>query len=244
MKWLPFLGCCFFSLTLSAQVPFVTSGKILYEKKIDLHQEFINDFRFKKSMDGLPKYYTAQHQLLFSGNATLYEASNNITEKNSYFTDDGTDNDIMYSDLKKGVYAKKKKVFEETFFVSDSIRHIKWQMTNDTRMIAGFECHKAIAIILDSIYVIAFYTDQITVCGGPMSFCNLPGMILGIAIPRLNMTVIATKVELSFPPEKLSPPPVEGDKRLDYKGLRKLIGSIVSRFDTESDRKYAIRAFL
>lgn len=244
MKWLLFHMGYMLSAAISAQVPFINSGKIVYEKKIDLRQEFINDYRFKNSMERLPKYYTSQHQLYFSGNTSLYDATDKATENNIYFTDDGTDNDIIYSDLKKGVFTKKKKVFEETFLVSDSIRHIKWKMTNDTRMIAGFECHKAIAVILDSIYVIAFYTDQITVCGGPMSFCNLPGMILGVAIPRLNMTIVATKVELSLPTGKLSPPSFAGNKSLDYAGLRKLIGSIANRFDTESDRKYALRAFL
>ncbi len=46
---------------------------------------------------------------------------------------------------------------------------------------------------MDSVYVIAFYTDQIIPSGGPESFNGLPGMILGIAIPRINTTWFATK---------------------------------------------------
>ena len=49
---------------------------------------------------------------------------------------------------------------------------------------------------MDSVYVIAFYTDQITTTGGPESFNGLPGMILGVAIPRINTTWFATKLEL------------------------------------------------
>ena len=43
----------------------------------------------------------------------------------------------------------------------------------------------------------AFYTDEILVKGGPESFNGLPGMIMGIAVPRLSMTLFATKIELN-----------------------------------------------
>jgi len=95
--------------------------------------------------------------------------------------------------------------------LTDSIRKIEWRITNDTRDIAGFECHKAVGKILDSVYIIAFYTDQITTSGGPLSYCNLPGMVLGVAIPRCNLTIFATKVEFTEPrPEKLMPPIPKG----------------------------------
>ena len=58
---------------------------------------------------------------------------------------------------------------------------------------------KAVAKICDSVVVVAFYTDQILVKGGPESFNGLPGMILGLAIPRLSETIYATKLELTNP---------------------------------------------
>jgi len=45
--------------------------------------------------------------------------------------------------------------------------------------------------------VVAFYTDEILVKGGPESFNGLPGMIMGIAVPRLSLTLFATKIELN-----------------------------------------------
>jgi GLPGLI family protein len=80
--------------------------------------------------------------------------------------------------------------------IEDSIKKLNWKITSDTRTIAGFECRKATAIIMDSVFVVAFYTDQIVTHGGPESFTGLPGMILGIAIPRLNATWYATKLQL------------------------------------------------
>jgi GLPGLI family protein len=50
-------------------------------------------------------------------------------------------------------------------------------------------------MIMDSIYVVAFYTDEILTSGGPESFNGLPGMILGVALPHEHITWFATKVE-------------------------------------------------
>jgi GLPGLI family protein len=47
---------------------------------------------------------------------------------------------------------------------------------------------------MDSVYVFAFYTDEIMISGGPCSISGLPGMILGLTIPRLYTSFIATKV--------------------------------------------------
>ena len=73
---------------------------------------------------------------------------------------------------------------------------------------------------MDSVYVIAFYTDQITTNGGPESFNGLPGMILGVAIPRINTTWFATKLELvEVKPQDLAAP-LKG-KKVDQAGLLK-----------------------
>ena len=80
------------------------------------------------------------------------------------------------------------------------IIQFQWKITGEVRDIAGFECKKAITKINDSVVVVAFYTDQILVKGGPENFNGLPGMILGLAVPRLALTLFATKLELTTPP--------------------------------------------
>ena len=69
--------------------------------------------------------------------------------------------------------------------------------TQGTAKIAGFDCRKAVGKVMDSIIVIAFYTDEIVPSGGPESFAGLPGMILGVAIPRMHTTWYATKLQLA-----------------------------------------------
>ncbi|HEU0064709.1 MAG TPA: GLPGLI family protein, partial [Flavisolibacter sp.] len=103
----------------------------------------------------------------------------------------------IYTDFKTNTSISQKPVFEETFLVTDTLQKIKWKITADTRTIAGFDCRKAVGILDDSIAVFAFYTDEIMISGGPESIHGLPGMILGVGVPRLHTTWFATKVEIN-----------------------------------------------
>ena len=69
-------------------------------------------------------------------------------------------------------------------------------------MIAGFNCRKAYTVLFDSVYVFAFYTDEITISGGPVGLHGLPGMILGVTVPRMYSSWIATKVNITGVDEK------------------------------------------
>lgn len=145
----------------------------------------------------LPQFKNDYFDLYFSDDKTLYKPGKEVVGPKipEWVLGPATDN-IVYSDTREKKYSSQKTVFDNTFLVQDSLRNIAWKITQDTRTIAGFECRKATAIIMDSIYVVAFYSDQILTSGGPESFAGLPGMILGLALPRLNTTWFATKLEL------------------------------------------------
>jgi GLPGLI family protein len=231
-----------FSVT-KAQQTFVSYGKIEFEKKVNLHKEIEGDTWLENIKDKIPLFKTSYFNLYFKEDKTLFEKGKEVDEKIPFFGDDKSDDNIIYTDLQQQTFAKKQYVFEETYLLSDSIRKVDWKITTDTRDIAGFECHKAVGKILDSVYVIAFYTDQITVSGGPMSFCNLPGMILGIAIPRNNMTIFATKLELIEPkPDKILPP--KGKlKKIDYVSLQTTLQKSIKDWGSYG-RKYIINFML
>jgi GLPGLI family protein len=117
-----------------------------------------------------------------------------------------------------------KIVYERSYRVEDSIPKMKWKLLGEFRNIAGFNCRKAATIIMDSIYIIAFYTDEIPVSAGPESFQGLPGMILGIVIPRLNITYFATKVEnLVLPETEFITPTAPKNKKTNILELKKEI---------------------
>lgn len=231
------------SFVSRSQTQFISSGKIEFEKKVNIQKETEDDHWLDGLRDKMPKFRTSYHNLYFREGKTLFEKGIDSYVKIPFMGDDKSVDDIIYTDLKQGIFYKKQTVFDETFLISDSIRQIKWQMTNDLRDIAGFECHKAVGKILDSVYIIAFYTDQITVSGGPLSFCRLPGMILGIAVPRSNMTIFATKVELTEPKAEKFVIPAGKTKKTGYKGLIQTLQKALSDWGNYGKR-YIIASLL
>ena len=230
-------------VTGSAQTQFISSGRIEYEKKLNLQKEIEDDHWLDNYKDKIPKFRTTYYNLYFTEGKTRFEKGTEVDVKIPFFGDDPSADDIIFSDLKQGIFLKKQNVADESFLIADSIRNIKWQMTNELRDIAGFECHKAVGKILDSVYVIAFYTDQITVSGGPLSYSNLPGMILGVAIPRCNLTIFATKVELMEPKAEKMVPPTGKMKKADYKSLFTILQRAASDWGSYG-RKFIINALL
>lgn len=146
----------------------------------------------KKTM---PKFRTTYFDLLFSKNKTIYQPGRENPDNNKiFFNDNVAEENVVYSELDSSKSVSQKKVFEQVFLIQDSTRQIQWKITDETRVVAGFQCRRANAIIMDSIYVVAFYTDDIIAPGGPESFNGLPGMILGVSLPHQHVTWFATKV--------------------------------------------------
>lgn len=191
-----------------AQTTFIAKGKIEYEKKVNMHKEIDSwiDDEQEGGMDWLgdmkkkvPQFQLSYYNMVFADNKTVYQPGRELPRDPSvpdWFNGAANDN-IVYNDRDADKSISQKTVFDNIFLIADSSRSMDWRITSELRKIAGFECHKAVGRIMDSVYVIAFYTDQITTSGGPESFCGLPGMILGLAIPRLNTTWFATKLELT-----------------------------------------------
>jgi GLPGLI family protein len=187
----------FVLLTSFAQQQFIVKGKIEFERKMNLHKQLEGDSWGEMMKKSAPQYKTDYFDLYFSGDKTLYKPGKEVVQQKIPDWLNGPANDnVVFNDVHEGKFSSLKAVFENTFLVQDSLRKMNWKITADTRTIAGFECRKATAIIMDTVFVVAFYTDQIVTPGGPESFTGLPGMILGLAIPRMNITWFATKLEL------------------------------------------------
>ena len=161
-----------------------------------------------------PEFKTTYFDLYFNATETLYKPGREIMETQKapdWILGPANDNTV-YHNLQTQLCISQKNVYESKFLIQDSSRKIDWRITNDTRTIAGFDCRKAVGKIMDSIYIIAFYTDQILTTGGPESFNGLPGMILGIAMPRIHTTWYATKIETTPPTPQQLTPPAKGKK--------------------------------
>ncbi|OLY92698.1 GLPGLI family protein [Cnuella takakiae] len=191
----------FFLLPLFAksQQHFFSSVKVEYEKTIYIHQlaKEIDQEWYDWIKDKMPAANISYFDMVADTSQSLFKPGRELPGKKQGFMDISETKNQVYTNFKTGKVNSLKPVFEETFQVEDSLARIKWKLTADTRVIAGFECRKAVGILDDSVGVFAFYTDEIMVPGGPESIHGLPGLILGMGIPRLHATWFATKVEVN-----------------------------------------------
>lgn len=224
----------------NAQTQFIAKGKIEYERKINVHRQFddwdMDDGWFKEYVSKLPRFYTTYFDLYFDDVRTIYKPGREVAQQNPQTWGLGpAKQNVIVTDLTTKTATSQKAVFEDTYLILDSLTSFQWRITNETRTIAGFECRKAVAKICDSVYVVAFFTDEITTTGGPESFCGLPGMILEIAIPRLYTTWVATKVELIEPTANQFNPPTKG-KKINEKDLEKKLHASIGDWGKEGQR--------
>lgn len=191
---------------LAQNARFTNQGIIEYEKKVNMYA-LIKD-QVKKNPDRSyyaqafedyqkknPQFKVLKSTLKFSKDQTLFTPIEEDIVGNGFFDfESANQHNTTATNTIAGTVISQKKVFEETYLLKDSTRKINWKITDEIRNIAGYDCRRANALIMDSIYVVAFYTEEIPVSGGPETFSGLPGMILGVALPYEHVTWFATSV--------------------------------------------------
>jgi GLPGLI family protein len=184
----------------NAQARFFPSIKVEFEKTTSVRQlikELWEDQSwFEQNKERYPVSMLSYYEFTGDTSHSLYKPGKEVPLDPRMWWRPVADKNVVYTDFQKGITIAQKPVFEETFLMEDSLLKIKWKITGDIRTIAGYDCRKAIGLINDSITVFAFYSDELMVSGGPEGIQGLPGMILGMGIPRLHSTWFATKVEV------------------------------------------------
>ncbi|HMR17734.1 MAG TPA: GLPGLI family protein [Sphingobacterium sp.] len=189
---------------------FPYQGTVHYEKTIfikNLMKRFANyesdeskrSF-YNRFIDQTPENQVYKKKLSFSTDEVLFE---HVKEEYSEVIKQLAMMGIFESGITTYQNLKSKEVrssFElggQDIYIQDSLVRTKWKITNEYRTIAGYNCRRANGVVMDSIYVVAFYTDEIPVSAGPACFNGLPGMILGMAVPELHYNIFATEVDLT-----------------------------------------------
>lgn len=189
----------FFSAVYAQAQSFHPQVRIEFEKVVYVRQQYKELFSewYEEFKSMIPEKVVNYYEFLGDTTQSLFrETKEAVLPPNSWFNDVGSKN-IVFNHYASHRTITQKPVAEETFLVEDSLMSIKWKLTNDTRTIAGYDCRKAIGFVDDTLAIFAFYTDELLIRGGPESVHGLPGMILGIGVPRLHATWFATKVEVN-----------------------------------------------
>lgn len=211
---------CLFSLGAQAQQVFHKAVKIEFEKVVYVRQQYkeLSPEWYEQFKNQFPEQSVNYYEFTGDTTQSLFRESKEAPANSGSWYQPIADKNIVYNNYRKGTTITQKPVFEETFLIEDSLLNIRWKLTADTRTIAGYDCRKAIGFIDDTLAVFAFYTDEILVNGGPEGIHGLPGMILGVGVPRLHTTWFATRVEVNGISTNTLAPATKG-KKVDRKKM-------------------------
>ena len=223
MKSIYFYLTLFVYTTGSYAQQFVDKAVIEYEVNTNLKKTMSNDSWDEMMKENLSDLKISYYTYIFEDNKSVFKfdrwspktripkQEKEADEENTWFFD--------FTTKKMNL---QKQIVGTNFVIADSIPNIEWKITNERREIAGYNCRKAVGKIFDDVYVFAFYTDDITITGGPCTINGLPGMILGLSIPRLYTSYIATKIDLKIKDSTVIKP-IIAKKTYDLKELKTLI---------------------
>lgn len=105
--------------------------------------------------------------------------------------------DKIYVQNLKSRISEVQLQIDEKILIKDSLQQVTWRFTDEFRTIAGYECRRVNGATKDSLYLIAFYSEEIPVSAGPVLTNGLPGMILGLVIPEMHINYWATEVKFT-----------------------------------------------
>ena len=193
-----------FVMLITTKLPaqqFLDKAVIEYEVKTNIKKTMGDNSWDEKLKELMPQFKTGYYLYTFADNKSIFQFDHWLPNlKIPEYLRRNDEENIWYMDHTNNKFAMQKTIFGSVFITEDSIPVINWKVTNESRIIAGFNCRKAEGKISDSVYVFAFYTDEILIPGGPCSINGLPGMILGVTIPRMYTSWIATKIMVNNVP--------------------------------------------
>ena len=169
----------------------IHSGIIQYERKTNLFKKFPE---MKEDFEkwNTPKIKTDLFTLYF--NDTISNFGPSIDVSSSYFGYWTRSN--SYQDrLQTKKRLIKFDLIGEYLYVEDTIPTRTWKITDQKRMIANYNCRKAIWQKNDTTRIYAWFTEAIYPEIGPEGVSGLPGAILGLATENGSVVYFAQSIE-------------------------------------------------
>lgn len=186
---------CFWITTHVAQAQ-ITYGKITYERKTNLYKKFKNNGDVKEWLREEDKNKVDVFELYFDDSLSVFKPQeSDLVERMSW----ATSKNVVYQNYTSNKRLTEKKIWGETFLVSDTVRSFKWKITESKRNICGYQCRKAIWQANDSTRIYAWFCTEINPSIGPESFVGLPGAILGLATEDGGVIYFTKSVEVVKP---------------------------------------------
>lgn len=196
MKCNLLLFICIFFLNVNTIKSQIKSGKITYERKTNLYKKFKNNGDVKDWLNEEDKNKLDIFELYFNDSLSAFKPQeSDLVEKMSW----STNKNSVYQNRLTNKRLTVKTIWGERFLLTDSIRICKWKITENKRIICGYQCRKAILNVNDSTRLYAWFCSELNASIGPESIGGLPGVILGLATEDGGVIYFAKKIEFINP---------------------------------------------
>jgi len=138
-----------FVVTVTTSFAQMKEGKIVYERKINMYR-MVTDPEMRAR---IPEFRTSQFELLFNEQASLFRTVPD-DEAPDPFANNGGDRGgqrfmfrmpetSTYTNLTTQTQYESRAMFEKTFLIVDSLKPLKWKISDETKTIAKHLCKKA-----------------------------------------------------------------------------------------------------
>lgn len=173
----------------------ITAGQIVFERKTNLEKKF-GDARMKRMIGDGNKIRIENFNLYFNDTCSIFKPIVSDEADPLSWT---TTRNTIYHNLKTEQKISELNLMGQMVYINDTNQQRQWKITDSKRMIAGYDCYKAIWQKDDSTRIYAWFSIDIVPSVGPEGFNGLPGAILGLATEDGGIIYFAKSVELTNP---------------------------------------------
>lgn len=198
-----------------------------------------NDAMQKRISERLKKEFQKTYTLYFNPKESFYKVDEKLekpVKRNRMSVMFGRGSEKTYKNISEQKITKQTELMGKLFLIKDQLQKPKWVLTEETKNIGTYKCHKAtysyekkrntmdketgkIKSVIDTVQVTAWYTPQIPISNGPEKYWGLPGLIL--EVNQGKKTIVCTEVVLN-PSEKIEITPPKKGKKVTQKEFDKI----------------------
>lgn len=202
----------------------ITSGKIIFERRTNLMKRFGDNPRMKNFITEQNKYRNESFELLFNDSMCVFRYLENDEPDATGFMKYMTTRNTVYQNISSSQKTVVMDLWGSEAILKDSMQRRQWKITENKRVIAGYNCRKAIWQMNDSTRIYAWYATEVVPSIGPEGFAGLPGAILGMATEDGSVIYFAKEVKaMEQPVVKLQEPSMKGKDVYTEEQLKEML---------------------
>ena len=178
----------------------ISSGRIVFERRTNLKKRYGDNPRMKNMITEQNKIRTENFELFFNDSVSVFKNIPDVGAGDAGFMKMMTTRNTTYQNSNTRQKFIIMDLWGSEAIIKDSIERKAWKITDNKRMISGYNCRKAIWQMNDSTRIYAWYAEELIPTVGPEGFEGLPGAILGLASEDGSVVYFAKEIKAMVPP--------------------------------------------